>query len=74
MKSFLLKADDVFFEQIENVSAMKNVTKTAFIRESISRNLRYFSKVERERYENIQKMRTDFNEPLTFFSSEFSNN
>ena len=71
MKSYLLNADDIIFDQIEDVAEMKSMTKADFIRESIARNLRYFMKVERSRYEHIQRSKHDLNEPLDFFSNAF---
>ena len=71
MKSYLLNADDIIFDQIEDVAEMKSMTKADFIRESITRNLRYFSSVERTRYEHIQRSKHDLNEPLDFFSNAF---
>ena len=69
MKSYLLNAEEFMFDQIEDAAAAKSMSKADFIRESIARNLRYFMKVERTRYE--QQSKKAINEPLEFFASAF---
>jgi hypothetical protein len=71
MKKYLFVSDEHLFSQIKDVANLKNMTVADYLRERAARNIRYFSKVERPRYEHIRSLENDINEPLYFYSNAF---
>ena len=69
--SFLLKTNPAVMSQIAEIAELTNMTKSAFIRQSIERNLRYFSAVEHTRYMSIANAQRDQREPLMFYQNNF---
>ena len=72
MKKYLFVSDEHLFSQIEDVANLKNMTVADYLLESAAMNIRYFSKVERPRYEHISSLENDMNEQLEFYSNAFS--
>lgn len=72
MRKILFNIPHHIDTELKDITELKSQTKTAFINQSILRNIRYFNAKERQRYVEMYNSAHTYDEPLEFYISTYS--